>query len=421
MKTLFVIFLSIFAINSNAQYENYFTNEALRVDFTLSGDIKHTNIAQFEVIKEVQWGGSKTHLEPPFSRGQFQFVVKDSASQQTILKQGFSTLFEEWQTTTNENVSPMAFMQSIQCPFPKNNIIIDIERRNDKNEFERIHTFFINPNSYEILHKSAHAATHKMIDNGASDKCVDIVFVAEGYTKDEMAKFHNDAINMTNYLFTQAPFNELKNKFNIWLVDAISEESGVTDPRKNIWKNTALKSSFNTLNSDRYLETTHTFLVRDYAGLVPYDQIYILANTEKYGGGGIYNHFSLTSVDNVKSKTVFIHEFGHAFAGLGDEYYYDKESYAGFYTNDSEPWEPNLTTLHNFESKWKKMMNKNTPIPTPSSNENPNTIGVYEGGGYSSKGVYRPYINCRMKTNEAPAFCPVCEQAIKDVILYLCE
>ncbi len=421
MKQYLILLLTLVTLQSNAQYSKFFTNEALRIDFILSGDAHSTNISLFEIIKEPTWGGSRLNLHPPFSRGEFQLVVKDATSKQKLFSQGFCTLFEEWQTTVEANSNTGAFMQSIQCPFPKNEVLIDIQTRNAKNEFETIHTFHINPTSFEILTRTSDTKTHKLIDNGEPDKYVDLVFVAEGYTQEEMEKFHRDAQRMTNYLFTQEPFDKLKNKFNIWLVDAVSEDSGVTDPRKGIWKNTALKSSFNTLNSDRYLETTHTFRVRDYAGLVPYDQIYILANTPKYGGGGIYNHFSLTSVDNVKSLTVFIHEFGHAFAGLGDEYYTSEVSYSDYFDRTIEPWQPNLTTLINFDSKWKNMLDKKTSVPTPVDENHKNEIGVYEGGGYVAKGVYRPFIDCRMKTNEAPAFCPVCQNAIIDVITYLTE
>ena len=151
---------------------------------------------------------------------------------------------------------------------------------------------------------------------------------------------------------------------------------------------------------------------------VPYEHIVILANTENYGGGGIYNSYLMSAAHNEKTRPVVVHEFGHSFAGLADEYYYD-DQYETQYPADTEPWEPNLTTLVDFDRKWKDMLPRGTKIPTKPSKKNLYTeVGVYEGGGYQSKGVYRPAQECRMKINEAPVFCPVCERAILRVINY---
>lgn len=421
-RFLIIAIILVFSIiESQAQYNQSFTKEALRINFVLTGDNNNTNISIFETIKEPIWGGNKNNLICPFDYGQFRLVVKDYTTKEVLYTHGFCTLFEEWQTTIEAEENESAFFQTIQCPFPKKKVIIDIETRDKANQFELIKTFTINPKAHSIIERKVQAKTHKLIDNGKSSECVDIAIIAEGYTESELDIFHADVERLSNYLFTQSPFDKHKNKFNIWMIDAVSEDSGVSDPRKDIWKNTALKASFNTLNSDRYLETTHTFTVRDYAALVPYDQIYILVNTEKYGGGGIYNHFSTTAAHHSNSEPVFVHEFGHAFAALGDEYYTSEVSYSDFFNTKVEPWQPNLTTLIDFESKWKSMLNESTPIPTPTNAKHKDVIGVYEGGGYVAKGVYRPYMDCRMKTNTAEGFCPVCQKAIEEMILFLTE
>jgi hypothetical protein len=156
--------------------------------------------------------------------------------------------------------------------------------------------------------------------------------------------------------------------------------------------------------------------VYDAASVVAYDQIYVLVNTERYGGGGFYNFVSVCTSNNELTKEVFIHEFGHGFAGLGDEYYNSTVAYEDFYNLDIEPWEPNLTTMVEFEKKWKNMVDKSTPIPTPRKDKYLKKVGVYEGGGYMSKGIYSPHIDCRMKSNTAKGFCPVCSASIKKVI-----
>lgn len=161
--------------------------------------------------------------------------------------------------------------------------------------------------------------------------------------------------------------------------------------------------------------------IYDAAAVVPYEHIYILVNTERYGGGGFYNFLSVCSADNELTKEVFVHEFGHGFAGLGDEYYTSDVAYEDFYNLEVEPWEPNITTLVDFDMKWKLAVSDSVPVPTPRKIKYRNTVGVFEGGGYMAEGIYSPVIDCRMKSNEAKEFCPVCREAIKKIIHYHCE
>lgn len=236
-----------------------------------------------------------------------------------------------------------------------------------------------------------------------------------------MGKFKDDAGRFSRYLFNCTPYKENKNKFNIWAIEAASEESGIDIPADSVWKNTVVNSSFYTFNSERYLTTFDIKSIRDIAANVPYDQIFILANSGKYGGGGVYNYYCESSSDNSFSEYVFCHEFGHAFAGLGDEYYDSQVSVIDYYDTLVEPWEPNLTTLVNFPSKWKKMVSKGTPLPTPNDEKYLNSIGAFEGGGYMSKKLYRPCYDCTMKSTKINSFCPVCKKAIIDMIMFYSE
>lgn len=420
---VFIILFSVcIHLTCFSQHASFFGQGSLRFDLILSGNATETHASIFELKKETYYGGTLEKTIDPFNYGEFKITITDPVSNRIIYTRGFCTLFEEWQTTDEADKIEKGFFQTVTIPFPKNNIRVLIERRNRAGEFHSLLETDINPEDDNIIKSPLkNIETHKLIDNGTKDQCVDIVFIGDGYTKGQMDKFHDDVRLMSDYLFSQTPFSNHKNKFNIWAVDAISQDAGVTDPRKDSWKNTALKSSFNTLNSDRYLTSTHNFLIRDYAALVPYDQIYVIANTDKYGGGGIYNHFSLTSINNPRSLTVFAHEFGHAFAGLGDEYYTSDVTYNDFFNQAIEPWQPNLTTLKDFDSKWKGMLAESTPIPTPVDKKYFDTVGVFEGAGYVAKGIYRPWYDCRMKSNEAPAFCPVCQGAIEKMILFLIE
>jgi hypothetical protein len=230
-----------------------------------------------------------------------------------------------------------------------------------------------------------------------------------------MDKFIEDAKRSAGYIFSEEPFKSHRKAFNIRAVKSSSQDSGTDIPGEGVWKNTVLNSSFYTFGIERYMTTSDFMSVCDVAANAHYDQIYILVNTDKYGGGGIYNFYSISAADNAASRAVVIHEFGHAFGGLADEYYNSSVAYNDFFNLEVEPWNPNLTTLIDFNSKWASMVPDTVDIPTPPSDSNSEKVGVYEGGGYVAKGVFRPMIDCRMHTNEA-GFCPVCSKALIQMI-----
>jgi hypothetical protein len=236
-----------------------------------------------------------------------------------------------------------------------------------------------------------------------------------------MDMFRNDCKKFADYLFNSDPYKQNKDKFNIWGVEAPSLESGTDIPANNIWKKTILNTTFYTFNLDRYCMTSDNKSVRDLAANAPYDQIYILINTDKYGGGSIYNFYSACIHKNKYEEYIFTHEFGHGFASLADEYYTSDVAYKDFYDLTVEPTDPNLTTLVNFESKWKNLVDKNTPVPTPVSPEYKDKIGAFEGGGYVAKGIYRPKQDCTMKSISVNNFCPVCKDAIIKMIDFYAE
>ena len=233
-----------------------------------------------------------------------------------------------------------------------------------------------------------------------------------------MGTFLNDVKEANEALFAHEPFKEMRDRFNVIAVKSPSEESGTSEPSKGIWKKTALHSHFDTFYSDRYLTTLNLKDLHDWLAGTPYEHIIVLVNTEKYGGGGILNSYNLSMTHNKWFKPVVVHEFGHSFAGLADEYAYEEEAIP-MYPHDVEPWEPNITTLVNFSSKWKDMVKKGTKIPTPLSKKPEvakTKVGVFEGAGYSTKGVYRGVQDCRMRINDTPEFCPVCKRAITKLI-----
>jgi len=419
LKIILILFCLPLFTFGQVDFNQYFKNKSLRFDFLLGGNNKEVKVFPEQIKQEPYWGGSKTNLIDPFGYGTYRFRVFDLKSGQLIFSKGFSTLFQEWQTTPEAKRTDKTFYQAAIFPFPKNMVRLEIDARQWDGNFKTIFTTEIDPKNYFILKEPVHDfQTVNILDNGKPEKKVDLVILAEGYTASEMEKFVRDAKRVTNYLFDEEPFASEKKKFNVKAVLTPSDESGTDVPGENIYRNTCFNSSFYTFDEARYLTSTDMKDIYDAAAVVPYDQIYVLVNTDRYGGGGFYNFVTLCTADNQLSKQVFVHEFGHGFAGLGDEYYTSSVAYEDFYNLKVEPWEPNLTTLVNFDKKWKKMVPKSVPIPTPRIPKYNHTVGVYEGGGYISKGIYSPYIDCRMKSNRAPEFCPVCQEAIKKMIQF---
>lgn len=420
---LIIIFFSCsYQSMAKVNFNEFFNQNALRVDFTLAGNSQTQSCYLDQIKREPFWGGRQNNLDTTLNLGEYRIDVRDAKSGELIYSEGFCTLFEEWQTTDEAVKMKRSFTNSVQVPFPKNKVELVILHRTQSFFTDSLFTLVLDPESQLILESSLPLAeTDILLKNGDPEKCIDIAIIAEGYTIEEQALFFKEARKISKGLFSSSVFDKHKDKLNIYAIAAPSQQSGVDNPHQQKWSNSALNSSFNTFYSDRYLTTSDIRTVRDYAALVPYDQIYILANTDKYGGGGIYNFYSICASRGRAESEVFIHEFGHAFAGLGDEYYSSDVSYSDFYDLELEPWQPNLTTLVNFNSKWKDLIDENTPVPTPSERKYRKKTGLFEGGGYSAKNIYRPALDCRMKTNEANDFCEVCQAAIERTILFLTE
>jgi len=406
------------------EFNKFFEPNSLRVDFYLSGTA-HSEIFIFQQLKKTQHWAGKTELisYDSLNLGNYRYNLYDSATNKLLYTKGFNSLFEEWQATPEAKTLQKSFYQVNIMPFPKIVVKYELQKRNwESGMFESIEEFYIDPDNYFILNEQAKKYKYSLIHGSKeANKKIDIAFLAEGYTKGEMTKFRKDVKRMWEYFITIPPFNQYKDKFNIYAVQSISDDSGVDIPGTKTYKNTALNFSFYTFNSERYLTSFDLKAMHDAAEVVPYDQIFVLVNTDKYGGGGFLNYYSATSVDNELSLKVGIHEFGHGFAGLADEYYSSSTAYDGFYNLNTEPWEPNITTLVNFDTKWGNMVDKNTPIPTKREPSYNYEVGVYEGGGYSAKGIYSPFQNCRMKSNTPRGFCPVCSKAIVRVIHWYCD
>ena len=414
---LILFHCQVLTVSGQIKFDDYFEPKTLRFDFFLAGNAQRQDVFIDCFREEPQWGGPLTRLIDTYDYGEYCYRVYDEASEKLIFSKGFCSLFQEWRSTDEAKTTNRSYSQVIVMPYPKNNIRLEILTRSYvTGKFEPLFKTSLDPKSIFInREKRPEYPVTKILNNGSPAQKVDLVFVAEGYTKDEMDKFRKDAERFTDFLFKIEPYSNRKNDFNVWAVECPSEESGTDIPGQNIWKNTALESHFWTFGIDRYLTAPNLAVIRDKVWNVPCDALFVIVNSEKYGGGGIYNYYGLGTSDHELSNIVFVHELGHSFAGLADEYFEAEVAYNDFYNLKLEPWEPNITTLVNFDAKWKNMLPAGTPIPTPPADLNPDKLGVYEGGGYMTHGIYRPVINCRMRSNSAD-FCPVCRRAVNWMI-----
>ena len=425
MKTSCVFVLAMLLLggvcNAQNEFDTFFVKKSLRIDFALTGNATTQQAAIQQLREEPVWGGPVKNLEDPFNYGGYYVNVYDAESGRKIYSRGFNTLFEEWRTTDQAKSETQAWNNSVSVPFPKKPVQIEICARDKADmNFHPLLKQLVDPKSIFIdrspLKKNK---VVEILSNGDSSNKADLVFLAEGYTEDEMDKFEADAKRFTKTLFDTPPFGKYKADFNVWAVCVPSQESGMDVSGDGVWKNTALNSGYYTFGIDRYLTSQDLKPIRDAVWDVPCDAIFILVNSDTYGGGGMYNFYAMSTANNELTSVVFVHEFGHSFAGLADEYFQSEVAYNDFYNLKYEPWEPNITTLVDFDKKWKDLLPKNTPIPTPLDDKFKDKTGVFEGGGYLSKGIYRPLDNCMMR-NYHP-FCPACQRGITQMINFLTD
>lgn len=421
MRTILTLLFAGFLLNLTAQFDSVFESKTLRIDYQHAGNSDEDFYYLDQVKVEPFWGGSRKNLIDTFSYGQYMLKVFDVVTDQLIYSRGYSTLFGEWQTTEEARSIPKSFSETVVMPLPREKVRIEIYTRNPTGTFDKKFVYTYHPDDYFINpEQNMKMETLDVMISGDPAVKVDIVILPDGYTASEMDQFIADCSTFADVIFQFEPFAGNKDKFNIRAVLAPSEESGNDIPAENIWQKTVLHTHYYTFDSERYCMTRANQVMRDLAANVPYDQIYILVNRDKYGGGGIYNQYCVSAAGNLVSSKIIIHEFGHGFAGLGDEYV-GTVSYSDFYPLDVEPWEPNLTTLVDFDSKWGHLIQPGTPIPTPDTEEYYQVIGVFEGGGYTSKGIYRPVHDCLMNTFNGNSFCGVCQEAIHRMIDFYAE
>ncbi len=381
------------------------TERTLRVDYIFTGTDKTCAISLDALSCFDGWAGRRVNLDRLALRGNGQIRMHDAQTGRLLYCNSFSTLFQEWQATEEATRVQKSFENVFLLPMPAVPVDVTLVLFDFHDNIVARLTHRVDPADILIRQTGAEPArTRDILRSGTAQDCIDVVILPEGYTAAEMETFYADAAVAVESFLKHEAFGELRDRFNFVAVELPSAESGVSVPRRGEWKDTALGSHFDTFYSDRYLTTLHLKRMHDLLAGLPYEHIIILANTDTYGGGGIFNSYTLTTAHHAQFRPVVVHEFGHSFVGLADEYFYD-DQFVAYYYPDVEPWEPNITTKADFSSKWESMLGQ------PG-------VGLLEGGGYQSKGVWRASEDCRMRTNGAEDFCPVCTQAVRDMVRF---
>ena len=419
-RIIAVVCLALMVMTAQAvEFDKFFTDSTLRLDYAFAGDAGKQAIYLDQLSRLPKWWGRRARLDEVPVAGDGTITMRDHNSGKVIYMHSFSSLFQEWISTAEAKVVRKSMENVFLVPMPRDTVDITVELRDPHHRVTAMLTHRVAPDDILIARRGERDVTPYVTLQQADDttRCIHIAYVAEGYTEHEMPQFIEHCHEAMEALFSHEPFRSLRGRFHIVAVTSPSHDSGVSDPGAGLWLNTALGSHFDTFYSKRYLTTLHLKQLHNVLAGVPYEHIIILANTEHYGGGGIYNSYNLSYTRDKHFRPVVVHEFGHSFAGLADEYPYGNDD--ARYFSDVEPWEANITTMHDFTRKWPDMIDPSTPRPTPENTDSTlmtSRVGLFEGGGCMEKGVYRPVQECRMRTNVVPEFCPVCRRAIVRVI-----
>jgi len=437
----------------------------MRVDYYHSGNEKQESFSVDRIVVEpLAWPGNPAKAIDTTGRGKYFFEVIDAASNRVVYSRGFASVYGEWETTAEAKSMNRTFSESFRFPSVDRPARIVLKKRDARNVFQEIWTTKIDPADKFIVKAGALASAGPLIklhERGAPADKLDLLVLGDGYTAAERGKFERDAQRLLKVLFATSPFKEREQDINVWGLVPASIDSGVSRPSEHIYKRSALGTTFDTFDSERYVLTEENRRLRDIAANAPYEVVEILVNSDKYGGGGIYNLYSTVAADNLWAPYIFVHEFGHHLAGLADEYYTSDVAYLPP-AEKIEPWEPNVTALLDpLKLKWKDLVTPGTPLPTPwpkdryeeaskeaqqrrrdiraqhrpesemdalfreelardtallNSQSLAGKVGAYEGANYEARGYYRPQSDCIMFSRDNVGFCAVCRRALHETL-----
>jgi hypothetical protein len=444
---------------------------ALAAPRTFRVDYFHTGNATQEffslerlVVEPLPWPGHPARAVDETNLGKYLFEVRDLKTNRLVYSRGFASIFGEWETTSEAATSYRTFSESLRFPSPDGPVQVVLKKRDPSNAFRELWTLRVDPKDpfVDTAAPPSPGPLIKLLENGPSQDKVDFLILGDGYTEAERGKFEKDARRMLDTLFSFSPFKERKGDFNVWGLVPPAATSGISRPSTGIHRRPPLGSTYDVFGAERYVLTFDNRALRDAASFAPYEFIEILTNSNTYGGGGIFNLFSTVAADSFWAPYVFVHEFGHHFAALADEYYTSDPVYGPTTGDRVEPWERNVTALKDpAQLKWKDLVAPSTPLPTPwnqpaydahalqvqqrrqkiraerkpeaemdalfvsqrdweekflGTQKVSGKVGAFEGANYEARGYYRPQTDCVMFTRDRVPFCAVCQRGITEVI-----
>ncbi len=461
--TRLLLILTAFFVSAGSAFA---ATQTMRLDYYHTGDASQEVFSVDRVVIEpLPWPGHPSQAIDSSNLGKYIFEIRDQKTKQVLYSRGFASIYGEWETTDEAKSMKRTFQESLRFPAPAAPVSIVLKKRDAKNIFQEIWTTTIDP-ADQFIDRSKPVAPAPVITiqkTGEPENRVDFLILGDGYTAAEAKKFEADAKRLTEVLFSTSPFKENRKSFNVWALSPPAAESGVSRPSTGIYRDSPIGATYDAFGSERYVLTFDNRALRRNAQFAPYEFIEVLVNNRTYGGGGIFNLYSTVAADNAFANYVFVHEFGHHFAALADEYYTSAVAYAPA-ADRVEPWEPNVTALLDVSAlKWRDLVSpfaNVTPIPTPWNKEafeaysrdiqkrraqlrkdkrpeeemealfreeleyekkmfeaekHFGKVGAFEGAMYEARGYYRPEIDCMMFTR-TDKFCRVCQRAIERVI-----
>jgi hypothetical protein len=439
------------------------TPRTMRLDYYHTGNDQREMFSMGEfVLEPLPFPGNPNQPIDDTNLGKYCFEVRDRASNKVIYSRGFASIFGEWETTDEAKTTNRTFSESLRFPTPEKPVHIVLKKRDEQMNFREVWSVDLDPKD-KFIDRAIIQPPAKLLElqkSGDPATKVDFLILGDGYTAAEQAKFEKDAHRLIDILFSTSPFKEHRADFNVWGLCPPAGQSDISRPSTGIYRNSPVGATYDAFDSERYILTFDNKAFRTVAQFAPYEFVEILTNSNTYGGGGIFNLYSTVAADSYWSPYVFVHEFGHHFADLGDEYYTSDVAY-GAASKKVEPWDPNITALLDKKDfKWADMVMPGTPLPTPwnkeefeqyshsiqarrrqiraenkpesvmdalfteekkhedellAKSEYAGKVGAFEGALYEAKGYYRPEVNCIMFTRY-DRFCRVCSRAIERII-----